>query len=192
MKKLIDKFKELKERDPKKYKAYVACIVVSVITVILCIAIIAGSGNSGSESSGENSGDTNSSQNDGGSQDTNKEQVLYEDDNVKVTFINLYEEPSLPGNAFLQLKVENKSDKTVMVSLKDSYVNDTAQMMGTGVPIILASGKNSQQPFFFGYTNLGITNKDEIEKIEFRVWLMDNDTNGTVVETEALVVEFNK
>ena len=146
---------------------------------------------SGCGGSGTSSGDTNANQNENGSQNTAKEQLLYEDENVKVSFIELYEEPSLPGNAYLRLKVENKSDKTVTVSLKDSYVNDMAQMMGTGVPIKLAPGKSSQQPFFFGYGNLGITTKDEITKIEFKVWLMDDNYN-TVVETESLVVEFNK
>lgn len=121
-----------------------------------------------------------------------QEQVLLDDEKVKVTFIKIFEEPSLPNNCFLQLKVENKSDKTVMVSLKDSYVNDTAQTMGTGVPIVLAPGKNSQQSFFFGYGNIGITSKSEIKKIEFKVWLMDNDTYDTVVETQPLVVDFTK
>lgn len=120
------------------------------------------------------------------------EQVLFENDKVKVTFIEIFEMPELVGNCYLRLKVENKSDRTVMVSLKDSYVNDTVQMMGTGVPIILAPGKNSQQAFFFGYGNLGITSKDEIEKIEFKVWLMDNTNYDTVVETDSLVVEFSE
>ena len=118
-------------------------------------------------------------------------QVLVDNDLVKVSFVEIYEEPSLPGNCFLRLKVENKSDKTVTVSLKDSYVNDTAQMIGSGMPMTLAPGKNSQTPFFFGYGNLGISSKDEIEKIEFKVWLMD-DNFDTVIETESLVVEFNK
>jgi hypothetical protein len=120
------------------------------------------------------------------------EQVLFDDENVKVTFMEIFEMDGIPNNCYLRLNVENKSDKTVMVSLKDSYVNDTAQMMGTGVPIVLAPGKNSQQAFFFGYGNLGITSKDEIEKIEFKVWLIDDDTNDTVVETESLVVDFTK
>jgi hypothetical protein len=106
--------------------------------------------------------------------------------------MEIFEMDGIPNNCYLRLNVENKSDKTVMVSLKDSYVNDTVQMMGTGVPIVLAPGKNSQQPFFFGYGNLGITSKDEIEKIEFKVWLIDDDTNDTVVETESLVVDFTK
>lgn len=119
------------------------------------------------------------------------EEVLYEDAVVKVTFMEIFELPELVGSCYLRLKVENKSDKNVTVYLKDTYVNDTAQLMGSGVPMVLAPGKNSQAPFFFGYTNLGISSKDEVKKIEFKVWLMD-DNSDTVVETEPLIVEFNK
>ena len=117
-----------------------------------------------------------------------QEQVLVDNDVAKVTFIEIYEEPSVPSTCYVRLNVENKSDKTVMVSLKDSYVNDMVQTMGTGVPIVLAPGKSSQQPFFFGYGNLGITNKSEISKMEFKVWLMDDDTYDTVLETDSLIV----
>lgn len=117
-------------------------------------------------------------------------QVLVDNDVAKVTFIEIFEEPSIPNACYVRLKVENKSDKMVMVSLKDTYVNDMAQMMGTGVPIILEPGKSSQQPFFFGYGNLGITNKSEISKIEFKVWLLDDDTFDTVLETDSLTVTF--
>ncbi len=114
-----------------------------------------------------------------------QEQVLVDNDIVKVTFIEIFEEPSIANTCYVRLRVENKSDKTVMVSIKDSYVNDTAQMMGTGVPIVLEPGKSSQQPFFFGYGNLGITDKSEISKMEFKVLLMDNDTYDTVFETDS-------
>lgn len=161
-----------------------------LVAVLLLVAMLALSGCGGSSGSSENPNDV-TSPNESGAQDTKKEQLLYEDDNAKVTFLDLYEESYLPGNAYLRLKVENKSDKTVTVYIKDSYVNDMAQMMGTGVPIELAPGKISQQPFFFGYTNLGITSKDEIQKIEFKLWLVDDGFN-TVVETDSLVVEFNQ
>ena len=122
----------------------------------------------------------------------NDVQVLVDNENVKVTFIEIFEMPELVGTCYLRLKVENKSDKTVRVSIKDSYVNDTAQMMGSGVPMILAPGKNSQAPFFFGYGNLGITSKDEIQKIELKVWLMDDDNFDTVEETDSLVIDLSK
>lgn len=116
-------------------------------------------------------------------------QVLVDNDIVKVSFVEIYEEPSLPGTCYLRLKVENKTDKTVTVSLKDSYVNGMAQMIGSGVPMVLAPNKASQTPFFFGYANLGIDSKDEIEGIEFKVWLLD-DNYDTVFETEVLVIDF--
>ena len=125
------------------------------------------------------------------SQNESQTKVLWDDENVRVTFVEIYEVPELVGTCYLRLKVENKSDKTFTVYLKDSYVNDTAQMIGSGIPMELAPGKNSQTPFFFGYGNLGITSKDEIDKIEFKVFLMDEGSD-IVVETEALVVEFNK
>lgn len=37
---MLDKFKALKEQDPKKYGAYLACIIISVITVVLCCIVI--------------------------------------------------------------------------------------------------------------------------------------------------------
>ena len=160
--------------------------VIVVIALVMAMLTLVGCDNS---STTEKSTETSSQ---GESQSGANEQVLVDNDVVKVTFIEIYEEPSLPGNCFLRVKVENKSDKTVRVSLKDSYVNDTAQMMGTGIPIVLAPSKNSQQAFVFGYTNLGISSKDDIQKIEFKVWLIDDDTNDTVIETESLVVEFNK
>lgn len=118
-------------------------------------------------------------------------QLLYEDDKVKVSFVEIFEMPELVGTCYLRLRVENKSDKTVTVSLKDSYVNDTAQMIGSGIPMVLGQGMKSLTPFFFGYGNLGINSKDEINKIAFKVWLMDDDYN-TVVETESLVIDLSK
>ncbi len=124
------------------------------------------------------------------SQEVVTSQLLYGDDKVKVSFVEIFEMPGLVGTCYLRLNVENKSDKTVTVSLKDSYINDTAQMIGSGIPMVLAPGMKSLTPFFFGYGNLGINSKDEINKIEFKVWLLDDDYN-TVVETESLVIDLS-
>ena len=158
-----------------------------ILAVAAMAMVMMASGCGGSTSTSENAGMTGSTSS---IENPVTEQVLWDGENVKVSFIEIFEYDYLPGTCYVKLKVENKSDKTVMVSLKDSYVNDTAQMMGTGTPIVLAPGKNSQQPFFFGYTNLGITSKSEIKKIEFKVWLMDNENYDTVEETDTLVVNF--
>jgi hypothetical protein len=158
------------------------------MVILLALGLLA---MSGCDSTTTSSGDSTDQTTEVTSQNETKEEVLFENEDVKVTFVEIFEVPELVGSCYLRLKVENKSDKTVTVSLKDSYVNDTAQMIGSGVPMKLAPGKNSQTPFFFGYGNLGISSKDEIEKIEFKVWLWDENFD-TVVETEPLVVEFKK
>lgn len=158
-----------------------------IVVIVLVVAMLALVGCDGSGTT-ENPTETPTQ---GESQSATAEQVLVDNDIVKVTFIEIYEEPSLPGSCFLRVKVENKSDKTVTVSLTDSYVNDTAQLIGSGVPMTIAPGKNSQTPFFFGYGNLGISSKDEISKIEFKVWLWD-ENNDTVLKTDALVVDLSK
>ena len=157
--------------------------IISLFMAIILLCGLVGCTDSGTSES-NTTDDSNSSL-----APETQEQVLVDNDIAKITFIEIFEEPSIPNTCYVRLNVENKSDKTVMVSLKDSYVNDMEQMMGTGVPIVLEPGKSSQQPFFFGYDNLGITNKSEISKIEFKVWLMDNDTYDTVVETESLIID---
>ena len=121
----------------------------------------------------------------------NVEQLLYEDENIKVTFIEIFETGGLSGYCYLRLKVENKSDKTVIIVPDDSYINDTEQRLLSGSPMELAPGKKSLSPFFFSYGNLGITSKDEIEKIEFKIRAVDEHYD-TLFETDILVIEFNK
>ena len=125
------------------------------------------------------------------SQGGTNEQVLVDNDTMKVTFIEVFEESSISGAGYLRLKVENKTDKTVTVYPRDAYVNDTSVILGSGVPMKLAPGKNSQAPFIIFYTNLGITSKDEIQKIELKLTFEDENYD-TIAETDTLVIEFNK
>lgn len=120
-----------------------------------------------------------------------QEQVLVDDDNIKVTFVEVFEEPSIAGAGYLRLKVTNKTDKTVTVYPKDAYVNDMAVTLGSGVPMTLAPSKSSQAPFIIFYSNIGISSKDEIEKIELKL-TFDDENYDTIVETETLVIEWIK
>lgn len=116
-----------------------------------------------------------------------EEQVLWDSDNVKVSFIEVFEYDYLPGYCYLKLRVENKSNKTITVLTKDAYANDTSITLGSGTPMELLPNKQSQTPFFFAYTNIGLKSIDEIETIEFKLWCVDDDFE-TVEETETLAV----
>lgn len=152
-------------------------LVVSLVMALMVSAC----GGSGSASSSESSS-TNSN--------PVEEQVLVDNDDIKVSFIEVFEEPSISGAAYLRLKVENKTDTTVTVYPKDVYVNDTSIILGSGVPMKLAPGKNSQAPFIIFYTNLGITSKDEITKIELKL-TFDDENYDTIVETETMVINLS-
>lgn len=146
---------------------------------------------SGCESATPVEGDSTDKATETTSQSETQEQVLVDDENMKVSFIELFEEPSIPETGYLRLKVENKTDKTVTVYPQDVYVNDTSSLLGSGVPMKLAPGKNSQAPFIIFYKNIGITGKDEIQKIEFRL-TFDDENFDLIVETETLIIDLTK
>lgn len=117
-----------------------------------------------------------------------QERVLIDNEVVKVSFVEVFEEPSISNTCYLRLKVENKTDKTVTIYLKDVYVNDMVVMVGSGVPMTIVSGKTSQTPFFFTYTNLDITSISEIETIELKVWVVDESFDA-ILETDSLTID---
>ena len=158
-----------------------------IVAIALVMAMLVLGGCDGSSTT-EKPTETSSQ---GESQSGTNEQVLVDNDTMKVTFIEFFEESSISGAGYLRLKVENKTDKTVTVYPRDAYVNDTSVILGSGVPMKLAPGKNSQASFIIFYTNLGITSKDEIQKIELKLTFEDENYD-TIAETDTLVIEFNK
>jgi hypothetical protein len=159
------------------------------LAIILVFGMLAFSGCGDTGVSGNS--DSDNTPDTSNSQSTTEAQVLVDNDDMKVSFIEIFEEPSVPGMGYLRLKVENKTDKTITVFPQDVYVNDTSVILGSGVHMKLAPGKNSQAPFIIFYTNLGITSKDEIQKIEFRL-TFDDENYDTIAETEMLVIDFSK
>lgn len=108
------------------------------------------------------------------------ETVLIDNDSVKVSFIEIFEEASIKDTCYLKLLVENKTSQKVTVYLKDAYVNDTSVQMLSGVPMDIEAGKKSQNPFIFtGYE------KDDVESVEFKVWVVDESMN-TIDETDTV------
>lgn len=158
------------------------------MVIVLALGLLA---MSGCDSTTTSSGDSTDQTTAVTSQSETKDEVLFESDDMKVSFIEVFEDANITGAGYLRLKVENKTDKTVTVYPKDVYVNDTSVVLGSGVPMTLAPGKNSQAPFIIFYSNLGITSKDEIQKIEFRL-TFDDENHDTIAETETMVIECTK
>lgn len=126
-------------------------------------------------------------------QDSNTEQVIYTDDYIKVTYIKVADAIDVAGvdmtTCYVYLKCENVGTQTYTVSLTEAYANDSAVTMMTAVPITLSAGKNSNQPFMFGYNNI-LNSVDDLTKLDFKILLLDENTK-IIETTENITVNIN-
>lgn len=179
----------------KKQKSLWKRIVVAAIVIVLAVWIFTPSENTDTNTENSLADSTNTTQsNDSTDTQTENsettEQVLIDDDMMKVTYEEIFEEESITGACYIRFKVENKSAQRYTVYPDNLYVNDTATTMLSGVPMELDAGKQSQTPFFFTYSNLGISSKDEIKKIEV-TFTARNDDFETVYTSDPVVIEPN-
>lgn len=75
---------------------------------------------------------------------------------------------------YLGVSAENRYPGDVTLVLDDISVNDTMTHAMSGLPFELLEGKSGINSFFFSYGDLPISEKSEIESIEFRIVLMDD------------------
>lgn len=123
-------------------------------------------------------------------QETKAENILYEDENFKVSYID-FKDLNMGVTMFhLYLKVENYSDKSVNVFLRDGYANDTSIHFMSGLLYEILPGKNAVCVNSFGYDGLGFDSIDDVEKLEFKVDISDSDTWDTILETDMIELNF--
>lgn len=109
-----------------------------------------------------------------------KDTVLYSDDNFKITmagFEDQWEDTDEMTSFALYLDIENKSDKKVMVSVDDGYLNDEGVTIMSAAPVEIASGKKKNGAFVVGYGDTSIKSIDDVKKLECTVYLFDDDMN---------------
>ena len=115
-------------------------------------------------------------------------QELIADDIIEASFVKVFEEDSVQGACYLQLNVINKFDREITVMITDVYLNGTQAFGGSGVPMTIAVGKNSQNPFFISYSNTNITELEQVETIEFKL-MITGDDNNTIETTASILIE---
>ena len=157
-----------------------------IFVVIICLVIVL-SLVTPNDSSNTTTNDTSIQSTETTSEKENYKKV-YEDEYIKASYIDCYEEETVQGCAYVALEIENKSDKTFMVSLSDTSINDTMVNTGSGVPMVIKPNKKSRQPFILFTGTSGIDSVDEIKAISFKIVLLDNDTVETIEETKEIEV----
>lgn len=174
---------------PKKKSKVPGCLIAFIVVfaiVSVILVIIFGSIFSSDTPSDNTTAPSTSEQ----TQDT-ESTVIYEDNYIKASFVKVYSDPivdaSVEGVVYLQLLVENKSDKTITVALTNSAVNGMSTTFGSGLPMEILPGNSSQQPFIIYTNNTNVKTASDINKLQFSFYLFD-DNYDQIEETEIITV----
>ncbi len=144
-----------------------------------------------SQEKSKNTGDKTDSQEK--DENTDKD-VLYCDDNFKITYISLVDPHTGLTMYNMNLKLENNSNKNVSIYLSDAYVNDIAiEFLGGNSSFDgTAPGKKSICAFMFGHANHGLESIDDIKKMEFKITLRNSDQfSDVLLSTDTITMNFD-
>lgn len=120
------------------------------------------------------------------------EQIVYQDDQFTVTYLDLKDTTGVTM-ATMTFRVENHSDKNVWLSLPEGYANDTSvTFLGGNALNGIAPDKSAVVAFTFGYNNI-LEDFDDLEKLEFKVAIIDSDSIlTTLAESKTITLDFKK
>ena len=122
--------------------------------------------------------------------ETVTEQVFYEDDILKATFVDVIEQEIAPGNVYIRVVFENKSDHDISVFPSESSVNDMMVQYFSGTFATMKAGKKLNYAWFFPLENASISSIKEIEKLEFSLEI-DDENMHQIVKTDMITIEVN-
>lgn len=116
------------------------------------------------------------------------EQVIYEDQYVKVVFQGVDALHFVDGMSVVNVTLTNLSEQEITVLPMDSFVNDTMVQFTSGAPATMLGGKTMNYVMSFNNQTAGITDYSEITKLGFSVSVNDADFHE-VSRSEVLTVE---
>ena len=111
--------------------------------------------------------------------------VLYDAGGVRITLTgetNLFTDLFYTG-----VIVENRSDRNIMVSVRDASVNGWETT--TLSPGKVQAGNNKRADMTFNIGKAGLTTEDEIQSISYYLTVIDGDTFELIGETGKLTYE---
>lgn len=175
----------------KKTKALALALVM---VIFASMSLGSGSSSSGSEVDKEVSEvDTNSSSGSSSDSDSDattvaevtiEEQVLYDDNDVKITATGL--EDGLFGTE-LKLLIENNSDKSITVQARGANVNGF--MVGTMMSADVAPGKKANDELTFETSGLKECGIESIAVMEFYFHVFDSSSWEEIFDTDFITVK---
>lgn len=123
------------------------------------------------------------------------EVVIFDNDKVKVTYFGIKEiDVETVGFSYLNLRIENKTDKEVQVMMPSCSVdNETVPFVIQGTTTIyIEPGKEYPATFGIQMFNLTIDSLKNAKEISFTLKAVDKSNIIDVVFEESMKIEFNK
>ena len=123
--------------------------------------------------------------------------VLVDKNDVKITYTGIKLTQYLPNQVeaymlTVGLVIENTSEVDITVLPLDSSVNDVMKTAASGIPLTVLSGKKGVTGFFFanleGTGVNSVNDIDQVEKIEFYLSVVNNDTFNEIFRSELITL----
>lgn len=115
---------------------------------------------------------------------TIKEQILYDDNNIKITATGI--EDGWVGTN-LNLLIENNSNQSITVQAGNANVN--GYMVSTMMSADVAAGKKANDSLTFETSGLKECGIDSIATMEFLFHIIDSESWEKIVDTDVITVE---
>lgn len=122
------------------------------------------------------------------------EKVIIDNDQMKVTFQKVVDGKDLgvDGVFYVWLKIENKMDEEVTVSVTDADVDgQSVSMVMTGVPLNVRPGNSGSTGFIFPTSQLDIDSVKDAKAATFVVKFMSKETYSVIAESELVTIDLN-
>lgn len=156
-------------------------VTMLLLSFTACEDVLSGTGTSSISATSESADSSEDSQ----------KKVVYDSDNLKVTFLKAYDQDGIEGVFYFQLLVENKSNQYAWVYLDKVSIDGYSTTAMSGVPMNIKAGEKSQQPFIFSYNNLDAKSISDVKNIKFQVVMENADTSAKIDTSKELEVVIN-
>lgn len=122
-----------------------------------------------------------------------KENVILDNDTIKATYNGVTDMPDI-GYFYVNLKIENKIDKEIWVSLEGGDVDgETVPMIITGMPVYIRSGNSSNATFGFPMAKLSISSVKDAKQVTFNIHIRDKENiTETIFKSDLITIDLNK
>lgn len=154
--------------------------------IILIAVQLVGCGNASTTSS-EGDNNTNSQK------EPQTDIVILDNEKIAVTYQGVIDMPDI-GYFYVNLKIENKMDKEIWVTLESGDVDgETIPLITTGAPVYIRSGNSYAATFGFPTMNLSINSVKDAKEATFKLVVRDKENiMDTIFESELITIELNR